>query len=410
MKNIFYALLFFTLPCFAQTKILFDASKAQMCSNADWVIDADQHNIGTSGNGSMYVGGSGNESNPQRYPTPAQSGITQSTAETYWDGALSAWAVDLVKLGYEVESLPYNGTITYGNSNNAQDLSHYKVFISDEPNILFSSSEKTALIQFVQHGGGLFMIADHAGSDRNFDGFDSPQIWNDLMNNNTVQIHPFGMEFDSANFSQTSSNIATLPNDSCLHNSAVGNVTQIKISGGTSITLNHADNSSAKGLIFKTGASTTGTTQVLLASARYGNGKVAALTDSSPPDDGTGDPNDNLYFSYTGEANGSHRIFLLNTTIWLAATSSDTVSTGVEEFQISNSTFQIFPNPTTGMLNVEVSNELIGEEISLLDFTGRKILSAVVSTGNQKLETGNLNAGIYFLKMKNETRKFIKLD
>ncbi len=409
MKLLRYSFLFFVLPCFSQTKILFDASKAQMCSNADWIIDADQNNIGTGTNGAM-VTGQGNEANPQRFPSPAQSGITQSTPETYWDGALSAWAVDLVKLGYEVETLPYNSTITYGNTNNAQDLSHYKVFISDEPNIVFSASEKTALLQFVQHGGGLFMIADHAISDRNFDGFDSPQIWNDLMDNNSVQIHPFGMAFDSANFSQTSSNIANLPNDSCLHNSLIGNVTQIKISGGTSITLNHSQNSTSKGLIFKTGATNTGTTQILLASARFGNGKVAALTDSSPPDDGTGDTNDNLYFSYTGEANGSHRIFLLNTTIWLAATSSDTVSTGVEDISNQKSEINLFPNPTNGELNIELNEELVGEEISVLDISGRELLKNRVIQSHFSLPTSEIYSGIYFVKVHGEVKKFIKLN
>jgi len=63
-------------------KVLFDATKAQMAGNADWVIDADTHNIGTGSSGAM-VSGSGSESNPQRYPNPAASGITASTAETY---------------------------------------------------------------------------------------------------------------------------------------------------------------------------------------------------------------------------------------------------------------------------------------------------------------------------------------
>ncbi|MFN8362170.1 MAG: hypothetical protein U0T85_00385 [Cloacibacterium normanense] len=92
----------FTLIVFlstnAQIKILFDATKAEMAGNADWVIDADSK--------------SGGESNPQRIPTPAQSGITASTSETYWNGGISAWAIDLVKHGYFVETLPYDGRIT----------------------------------------------------------------------------------------------------------------------------------------------------------------------------------------------------------------------------------------------------------------------------------------------------------
>jgi hypothetical protein len=158
----------------AQTKILFDATKAETAGNADWVIDADAHNLGYSGGPAQLNGGT--ESNAQRIPTPAQSGITSSTPETYWEGGISSWGIDLVKKGYTVETLPYNGQITYGNSSNVQDLSKYKVFVVCEPNIVFTSSEKTAILNFVHNGGGLFMVSDHNNSDRNNDGRDSPHI------------------------------------------------------------------------------------------------------------------------------------------------------------------------------------------------------------------------------------------
>lgn len=39
---------------------------------------------------------------------------------------------------------------------------------------------------FVKNGGGLFMISDHTGADRNNDGEDAVEILNDLMTNNSV--------------------------------------------------------------------------------------------------------------------------------------------------------------------------------------------------------------------------------
>lgn len=130
----------------AQIRILFDATKAEMAGNADWVIDADVYNLKANSNGTVTTGGT--QSNPQQIPTPAQSGITGSTSETYWSGALSAWAVDLVKLGYSVETLPYNGKITYGDPTNLQDLSLYKVFIIDEPNLKFTTAEAFSVNSF----------------------------------------------------------------------------------------------------------------------------------------------------------------------------------------------------------------------------------------------------------------------
>ncbi len=406
MKIIRFAFLFISVSGFAQTKILFDASKAQMCSNADWVIDADVFNLGL-GSGGIMQAGQSNEANPAKTPTPAQSGITQSTPETYWDGALSAWAVDLVKLGYTVETLPYNKTITYGNTSNAQDLSNYKVFISDEPNILFSAAEKTAFMQFVQNGGGLFMIGDHTGSDRNFDGFDSPQIWNDLMNNNTVQVHPFGMSFDSTDYSQTSSNVANLPSDSCLHNAAIGNVTQIKISGGSTLTLSTSQNNSVRGLIYKTGASNSGSTNAFFARARFGTGKVAALTDSSPPDDGTGDPNDNLYFSYTGEANGNHRVLLLNTTIWLAAVETPSA---VNEVNKEETAFEIYPNPVHAEnLQVKINDGLLGQKLTVVSTEGRIVFAETINTNLTTIPFSEFSTGIYFLRIGEVTKKLVHL-
>ena len=186
-----------------QVRILFDATKAESASNADWVIDADQHNLDWYSPIGVNTGG--NESNAQRIPTPAQSTITSSTPETYWAGSLSAWGIDCVKQGYNVETLPYGGHITYNDANNVQDLSNYKVFIIDEPNIRFTAAEQTAILQFVQNGGGLFMVSDHDQSDRNSDGWDSPNIWNDFMGSHS---NPFGITFDLLNISPHPTNIS----------------------------------------------------------------------------------------------------------------------------------------------------------------------------------------------------------
>lgn len=339
MKRIFFvfsALFFLNTISFAQVKILFDATKAETAGNADWVIDADTHDLYWNP-GPFFTG---SDSDPQRYPTPAQSGVTSTTAETYWEGALSGWAVDLVNYGYSVETLPVSGQITYGQSSNAQDLSNYKVFVVDEPNIKFTSSEKTAILQFVQHGGGLFMISDHATSDRNGDGWDSPMIWNDLMSG----TNPFGITFDSANFSQTSSNIPNLSNDTVI-NGPYGSVTQVKWSGGTSMTLNTSANSTVKGVVYKT-SSSFGNSNVLVAHAQYGTGKVVAISDSSPFEDGTGDPNDQLYNGYYADANGNHELLIMNSTIWLVNTGG-TVTNDLNEVTGDNN-LTVYPNPSTG--------------------------------------------------------------
>lgn len=336
-------LLLISISLQAQIKILFDATKAETSNNADWVIDADQNNLSYS-SGPATTGGS--EANAQHYPTPDQSTVTASTLESYWKGGISSWGIDLVKKGYWVETLPYNGKITYGTASNAQDLSNYKVFVVCEPNILFSAAEKTALMQFVQNGGGLFMVSDHNISDRNGDGDDSPHIWNDFLSTNGVKSNPFGITFDYVDISGSTTNIPSLPSDPLL-NGIMGTVTEAAWFNGTTMTLVPTSNSSVKGVVYKSG-STLGNTNAMVAYATYGSGKVVGLGDSSPCDDGSGDTGDNLFDGWLTDANGNHRKLIINATIWLATTTptlavtpaSQTVmaSAGSTTFDVSSNT------------------------------------------------------------------------
>ncbi len=362
MKNrlLFLLLIVFSYQSDAQIKILFDATKAETAGNADWILDANVWNLGYN----PYPNLSGIESNAQQIPTPAQSGVNAGTSQEYWKGALSAWGIDLAKLDYIVESLPYYKSITYGDASNSQDLSNYKVFVVCEPNLLFTSSEKTAIMHFVQNGGGLFMISDHDNSDRNNSGNDSPHIWNNFMQNNPVQNNPFGISFDYEFFTEASSNIPNLPGDSLLHGS-YGNVTNVEFYGGTSMSLNTSQNSSVKGVVYREGYANTGSNGALCAYLRYGEGKVVALGDSSPADDGSGDNNDNLYDGWIEDANGNHERLIMNATIWLA---TDNLSDVNDQASIANifvmaNTHHLYvKNPQQQKINISIIN-LMGQTI-----------------------------------------------
>ena len=297
---VFALLITVSFISFGQKKFLFDANHAETSGNADWVISEN-----SSGSTITAV------------PSPAQSGITSSTAETYWTGALSSWGVALVKLGYTVGTIPPGTSITYGTTATT-DLQYWNVFVIDEPNILFTTAEKTALMNFVKNGGGLFMISDHTGSDRNNDGYDSPAIWNDFFTNNGVVSNPFGMSVDLIDISQTSTNVLT--GDSLIAGPA-GTVTGMQWSDGATVTVNTTANPTAKGVVWTTGSTNGGTTNCMVARALYGKGKVVIVCDSSPADDGTGASGNTLYvgWAYTGTGvAGSHAYLHLNASVWLA--------------------------------------------------------------------------------------------
>ena len=296
------AILCLTIPARAPAaSFLFDATHAETAGNADWVIDEDS-------------------GVPQRFPTPDQSTVTSSTLETYWTGAISAWGISLVKLGHHVETLPTGVAITYLNSGNVQDLSNYQVFVVDEPNTLFTAAEKSAIVNWVQAGGSLFIVADHAGSDRNGDGFDSVMIWNDLFANNGVQAAPFGFVFNSDNISPRTETADPDPTSPITHGPA-GTITEFVYANGASLTIDPTKNPSVKAAVWTTASQTN--FNVMVAYGTFGAGKFVATGDSSPIDDGTGAPGNNLFNGWSGDSINDGQL-VMNASIWLAGTSAPT--------------------------------------------------------------------------------------
>lgn len=368
MKKLLIVVVLFVCTSYSYSvpkKFLFDATLGETAGNADWVIDEDT-------------------STPQRYPTPLQSTVTQSTTESYWKGAISAWGISLVQLGNTVETLPPSGTITYGNSANAQDLSNYDVFVIDEPNNAFTAAEKTAIIHFVQNGGGLFLVSDHAGADRDGDGWDAVRAINDLMRNNTVQANPFGIILDSNNISETSVNVLTAWSSSPILNGSVGAVQQLKFSNGTSMTINTTQNSNAKGVIWRNGAAQS-STNIMCAISAFGTGRVCIIGDSSPCDDGTGASGNTLYPGWT-ELGTNHSSLFLNASLWLAKLSGVT-SVSNNSIPVNFKLEQNYPNPFNPSTKINFS-------IPKAEFVTLKIYDEI---GNevQTLVSENLNEGNY---------------
>ena len=279
-------------PAFGQ--VLFDATKAETAGNADWVI-----------NGSS-----------QRILSPAVSGVTSGTAETYWTGALSSWGVALAKLrnsgqislaGNGIETLPAGAAITYGNGSNPQDLSNYQIYVVCEPNIRFTDTEKTAILNFVNNGGGLFMVADHAGSDRNNDGWDSLQIWNDLMYTNSVQSNPFGFAYNSDDVSPNATTDSS-PSNPLTHGLG-GTVTTFQYNNGSTMAINNAGTTHAAAW------TPTDSTKLMALYGTYGAGRFVAIGDSSPMDDGTGEAGHTLFNGWSSPVDDG--FLAINGTVWL---------------------------------------------------------------------------------------------
>ena len=274
-------------------RILFDMTKEEDAGNADWMID-----------------------NDFPYPQPPNPSNGDD-----WIGGISDWGFDLHSMGHEVVTLPPWGRITYNDPTNDLDLSNFDVFVVCEPQVPFSSEEMNAILQYVRNGGALFMVADHNASDRNGNGWDSPHIWN--LFEDYFGIH-FNVTGDPANsVSDRTFNVSTAPDDP-ITNGPVGTVHGMSFYAATVMTLRRSINPTLQGHVWKSDAS-QGTTYVFLATGSYGNGKIAGLTDSSPADDGTGNPGNHLYDGWN-ESGVQNNYAILNTTLWLASESNDLIT------------------------------------------------------------------------------------
>ena len=73
----------------------------------------------------------------------------------------------------------------------------------------------------------------------------------------------------------------------------------------------------------------------MMACAAYGKGRVVVLGDSSPAEDGTGDPNDKLYIGWAKYDNGK---LIGNATIWLMNDASGSASGITKIYNIQGQT------------------------------------------------------------------------
>jgi hypothetical protein len=280
------------LAAAASTKrILFDDSKAETAGNADWIVST-------------------------AMPDPTAQNPSP-TNEGSWTGAISAWGVALQRTGqYSLKTLPPGSTITYGGGGSL-DLANFDEFVMPEPNAPLSAAEKTAILRFIQNGGGFFLVVDHTGSDRNNDGWDSVRIANDLFSSNGVDnTDPFGLSVDAVNIANENPVAIHTTTDPVI-NGPFGTVTGSIIRNGSTQTLHPADNPNVKGLVWRPSANQSGTTGAFFTTSTFGAGRVAVWGDSSAIDDGTGQSGNNLFDGWDDPA-GTDAALALNATAWLA--------------------------------------------------------------------------------------------
>ncbi len=111
---------------------------------------------------------------------------------------------------------------------------------------------------------------------------------------------------------------------------------------------------------------------------------------------------DTLYAVWGDTRNGHMNIYFVKTI------ASNDSTLGITLLQGSEPQWSIFPNPVVSALNVEVSRQLLGKEISVYDIKGAKIYNSLIQSVHFTLATSNWAQGSYYIKIENEIKKLVK--
>jgi Secretion system C-terminal sorting domain len=68
---------------------------------------------------------------------------------------------------------------------------------------------------------------------------------------------------------------------------------------------------------------------------------------------------------------------------------------------------EVYPNPSNDVINIDVSNALVGQKIFVQDVTGKEVLQAIAKEKNV-ISLQGYASGIYIVKVGNQTRKVYK--
>ena len=277
--------------CGDRRRVLFDASTHQVVGGANWVIQP--------GGGLPWP------SNP--------------SAGDDWAGAYSSFGVDLTRVGFAVRSLPLvGGCLSWGDASNELDLERQDVLVVPEPSRELGADELDALLAFVEGGGGLLAIANHAGADRDGNGWDAVEVWTALLQRSEQAGRPWGVTLDAIDYGASYSgelydlnDVAGLP----LLDGPHGSVTTLASFKGTSFTLDPDVNSTLVPLAWMPDRDPERPERDVFALAgQLGVGRFVFVGDSAVVADGTD--------SHGQRSGGDHwadyGAFFLNAVEWLA--------------------------------------------------------------------------------------------
>ncbi|MEN9973262.1 MAG: hypothetical protein RIS20_1609 [Bacteroidota bacterium] len=81
--------------------------------------------------------------------------------------------------------------------------------------------------------------------------------------------------------------------------------------------------------------------------------------------------------------------------------------TGISEWELAN--WKVYPNPNNGQFEVIVPTDFLGQSVQLVDAFGKEITTLLVSSTSWNMDLGKVSKGTYFLAIKNQPSKPIRI-
>lgn len=262
----------FTTPeAGAPLRILFDAAHGEDAGNADWLLDEPGAAV----------------------PSPPDPGGPED-----WAGAYSSFGYELYRTGrFELRSNPRGVELTAGS------LAGVAVLVIPEANRLLPAAEAEAIWEFVRGGGGLLLLGNHAGSDRDGDGQDGADVADALL----AAAPELGIRLVKNDIEREDPTTAL--GEHLLLRGPSAPVRALSFFDATELTVE------APAVELARRARTEPGTGVLAAAVSLGTGRVVVVGDSAGADDGTGHPGNTLFNGWNDYDNGE---FYVNCVSWLA--------------------------------------------------------------------------------------------
>ena len=78
----------------------------------------------------------------------------------------------------------------------------------------------------------------------------------------------------------------------------------------------------------------------------------------------------------------------------------------VEE-TVSDSRINIYPNPANNVLNVKIDNYESDDMITIMDVSGRTLISETITNDQMKVDLSSLSKGLYIIKVGDVVDKIV---